>query len=569
MNLVLKKFMIFDPSQGKDEGHEREKLLYHWTKDSGSNGKVDIKEQIDDICLCDASMGVSTRLGLGLSSSPVNERDLFTASQCSSQLDPSEPMLSVTGRHLNLTFDSTVIVIVEVEPIASVWMAAHVAKVQPPENSDPVAQASSSPTDQENIPTTAIKQIIENIYLRFCLINGTFQMLKEQIAGAESDQSSGDDGSIVREKLLAICDTYFDTVLPEIHLNSILSNVASLYNHISYLRLDPLTLMRVTSFTNHLVCINPRQIRHTIAIFNDQLLYSSLNAHDSRLVYNYMVGVLIRAALQEELSRETEVVRRIKENMPIYLKEPADASKQQGQILTDGDDQPPMLSKFYLTVFRSSNYMTLGLILSECDRFDLLQKCEQILTSDSRLGVIPLASLAKSIGQSFLKASTLATASAASQSNQLIASTSVAAPGRRRQSTSSSSLLNSSIPVDQKYICLDRLDFSISSSFSMEATTRNQHPAVDGYSNETTASGRKMRLVKYMIDLEPEMQDIEKLTGRRVEEYLVKTFGDTWLTLVNSKYRCIYSVYKMRNAGLVEAQQAAHYLKAALLSNRP
>lgn len=569
MNVVFDRFMIFDSSEGQDEGRERDKYLYHWTKDAGNNGKVDIDEQIDDICLCDATIGASTRLSSGLDANRIEPRDTLIDSQNSRELDPGEPSAVQLGRHLVLMFESTVIVMVEVEPNNSIWMAVQVLQVQPMDINDSTSRIGHNSTlDPESIPTNAIRQIIGNIYARFCLINGPFQMLKEQATKTENNPNSKEGRLAIKERIRAICDNYFNNVLPDIHLSSIISNVAPLYNQLTYLDLHPLTLMKVASFINHLVCINPRQIRHTIAIFNDQLLWSSLNAHDSRLVYNYMIGVLIRDALQEELSRETEKVRRIKENMPIYLIESNGTLEGDMSKMDIGDGQCKTLSKFYLTVFRSSNNMTLGLFFKTIDQFDLIQRCEQILTSDSRLGVVPLASLAKSVGQSFLKSTTLSNTSLTPQSSQHSAAPSNPSTSWRRQSAGSSALLKNSIPYDQKYICLDRLESSVSSSFSMDTPTRDHHPALDGY-NETLSSSRKRRLVKFMIDLEPEMMDIQKIMGQRFEEYLVKTNADNWITVMNSKYRCIYSVYRMRNAGLNEAQLAANNLKTALVNCRP
>lgn len=430
-NIGLEKFMVFDSSKG-DEG-----LIYHWTKGAPDN-KVSLTEQIDDICLCDASINIS-------------------------QLFSAQDDLKTTGnRGLALTFEKTIVVIVEVEPILSIWMAAHVAPI--------------------DVPIDTIERFICNTYDRFCLLNGTFNMIGQ------------------RSK--SICEEYFNKVLQDVHLNSIISNVASLYNYILYLdiNLHTLTLMKVNSFINQFVCINAEKIRHTIVIFNDQLLWSSLGMHDTRLLYNYLVSVLIRAALQEELSTEVDRVRRIEENMPIYLTDNCDTSSHEEVLQMN-------LEKYYMTVFRSSNNMTLGIILNEPNQNDFIQKCEEL---------IPLASLAQSVGQNFLKAN----------------------------SASSTTSL--------KYVLINRLNLSI----DIQNKEHLDNTGVD------------TRLLKYLVELEPELRDLSRQYGSLVEEFYGKTSNDSWLTVTNSKYRTVYSVHNVRNSGLTEAAQVASNLKSNFANSR-
>lgn len=550
--------MIFDSSEGQSEGCEQDKLIYHWTKDAANNSKLAATEQIDDICLCDASIGASIRLGSNSSTSSTMKHDQIGESYSSSQTGTYNQ--DATYRYLVLTFDFTIIVMIEVEPACSIWIAVHVSTSRQQDKEDITTPISTDyHTESDCIPITAIRQVISNIYHRFRLINGTFQMIKNDLQTTSVHKSPWS----IRENLRSICDKYYDTVLPEIHLSSLISNVASLYNYIVYLDLDTLALMKVMSFMNHLVCIDPDQLLHTIAIFNDQLLWSSLNEIDSRFLYNYMVGVLIRDALQEELTREIEKVRRIKENLPIYLTNISSDTDTENRDIENNlamldieqchEDTDKKMTKLYLTVFRSSNNMTLGLVFKDAEQFDLIRNCEQMLTSDSRLGVIPLASLARSVGQSYLETTNSSHVSIGQQNSMAV--------GRYRRAKDLHSLTK--ISLDHKFICLDRLGMSVFSSF--DASNRD-HLTIESHVNEANPTNRKGRLIRYMIDLEPDLQEIYDITGRYIEEYLVKTTSDTWLTVMNTKYRCIYSIYKMRNAGLIEAQQAANHLKTNLNS---
>lgn len=551
-NITLERFMIFNSSEGCSESHESEKLLYHWTKSLTAS----FAEQIDDICLCDASVNVS----ILLSSS-------------------TEPQQSNNGRSLVLEFEKTLVLIAEVEAEQSIWMAVHVA---PP---------ITSPSDLSCIPADTIERVMNNIYARFCLLNGTFKMIADDIVRSQpSDLDDRKLRDIIREKTRHMCNEYFDKVLPNIHLNSIVSNVASLYNYILYLDLNPLVLMRVNSFINHLVSLNPMVIRNTIVIFNDQLLWSSLNMYDTRLLYNYLVSVVIRDALQEELSTEVDKVRRIVDSKQINLIDNCECFNEASLIPLETQQRhegqqfkvqnTKKLTKYYLTVFRSSNNITLGLILSEPNQSDLIQKCEQILTSDSRLGVIPLVSLGQTVGQSFLKAnsshhlnqSLAAQSSSQSQSGDSPSSTS--AQGWRK--SNNQQVLKSIIPHDQKYVFMDRLDVSISWPLSIDMQNKeylllSQHEVPGGREVQSTnqINSRKSSLIRYLIELEPDLNQIKRQTcGNSVVEFFGRTLNDSWLTVTNSKYRTIYSMNDVRNSGLSEAQQSAHNLKSIFIGNR-
>lgn len=552
-NLDLKRFMVFDSNKG-DKG-----LLYHWTKEAPDN-KASLTEQIDDVCLCDASINVSQLFNVREDVNDLAETKNETNRQHDSKTTKQ-------NRSLSLTFEKTIVLIVEVESKQSIWMAAHVASIDNEQNHP----------QQIDIPIDAIERFICNTYNRFCLLNGTFSMIKEQSKN--------------------VCQKYFDKVLQEVHLNSIISNVASLYNYILYLDINPLTLMKVNSFINHLVCINMEKIRHTIVIFNDQLLWSSLSMYDTRLLYNYLVSVLIRDALQEELSTEVDKVRRIEENMPIYLTDDFigdsnhSVSQDWNKSTTSSETikiSSESLEKFYITVFRSSNNMTLGIILNEPDQNDLIQKCEQVLTSDIRVGVIPLASLAQSVGQNFLKANSTGYSSQSqnSQSSQQNAVAAAAATsnsssvssGWRRSSASGATSLSllktgGGISNEQKYVLMNRLNVSISWPLSMDMQNKEhllstQHDNI-GVDSIQQSSLKKPRLLKYLIELEPELRDINRQYGSLVEEFYGKTLNDSWLTVTNSKYRTIYSVHNVRNSGLTEADQSASILKSSFANIRP
>lgn len=587
--------MIFDSSDGCHESREGDKLLYHWTKEAQDN-KIGLSDQIDDICLCDASINFSNRLNCD--TTHLRGPDSSHA-QCSKPplKDPKfgsllEDNLDLgNNKSLVLYFEKTLVLIREVEPLQSIWMAVHVTSHSISETKESSSELSDEMifADPNTIPTDPIERVVQNIYERFCLLNGTFEMIKANIkTDSNPDTFPENDESLkelVRNKTRMICDEYFTPVLSSINLHSSIYNLSTLYNYILYIDISPLSLIKVNSFINHVICIDPTTIRHSIVIFNDHLLWSSLNLRDTRLVYNYLVSVPIREALQEELSKEVDKVRRIREEIRIYLTDCGDlttgyqasdletpsCSQTNAQQISSHDCEKKRLKALYLTIFRSSNDMTLGLFLSERNQSELLMNCELVLTRDTRLGVVPLASLAQLVGQSFLKGN-----NSAQSTSQTNTSTGNKSPVETGSLSSSSSFVSkkkiapdtqtvkSNALVGQIYVILDRIDASITWPIKLDLQ-RKWHPNVMFSSNN--GSGIKwQRLIKWLIEVEPEFGCITRQTGCKLIELLGKLQNDCWIKVTNSNHRTIYSVNRIKNSGLTEALQSAVQLRS-LFSN--
>lgn len=602
----LKKFMIFNSNEGQTESKEADKLLYHWV--DASNHRADLREQIDDICLCDASVTISNKLTCDLG--PVrddNHRPIGGVQHrivSTSDREPSDDSFKPNeyGKSLVLTFSNTLVIVAQVELDPPIWIAVHVASIvtntAESAPSQPTVQAQNADhqamsdepvryVDPSTIPTKIIERIVNNIYARFRLLNGSFRM----IAGLDHTDP-GKSSKAGMDKIRTVCSNYFDIALPQVHLNSIMTNITSIYNYINYLDLNPIALMRVNCFINHLISIDASQIHHSIVIFNDKLLWSSLSAYNTRLVYNYLISVLIRDALQEELIKDVDRVRRIAEAQPIYLTEQENSDNGD-----DGDDStsaqiPEQLEsetrnklekfkKLYLTVFRSSNDMTLGLFLNNENASELLQSCQQVLTKDSRFGVIPLASLAQSIGHTFIRTASNSGSGKLSISANLksLADNQVSSGGlmSRPMSVPNDSTLKSLISPDSKFVVMDKMDASV--TCPMQVCLANSSTSTSSASKDSPGqklvhllpsigSSKQSRIIKWLVELEPELSEMSKLSDSRVDEFLGKTLNDSWIMVTNSRYRTIYSMNKVKNSGLSEAQQCAIQMKSILFGNR-
>lgn len=379
--------MIYNSSHGQQEGHEADKLIFHWLNDGRRNYTVEHGEQIDDICLCDASVGVSEKIAANIHQEFADDSDSLANSVSNTdQSEIVEPLI--------LTFDSSLIMIFRLEPETSIWMAAHVTKHQSSNFLDQIKEGRC-------LPAKAIQRVLMNIYTRFCLLHGTFGMIYTNLCDTY-------DQEMTRSKLRHICNDYFSNTLPDVHLGSLISNPSALHNNISYLDLNQKTLMSVINFINNIIAMDPQQIQHLVLIFNDRLLWSNLDMGNTRSLYNYLLSVPIRQALREELSRDVERVRRLVTSMPIYLKrtlrsaclssEQIDQECNRSSDICVGD----ALIKKYMTIFRSSNNLTIGLIIKDPDQEELIARCERSITSDNEYGVIALTTLAQCVGQNYL-----------------------------------------------------------------------------------------------------------------------------------------------------------------------
>lgn len=122
----------------------------------------------------------------------------------------------------------------------------------------------------EELNDHLIKLILLQIYHSFCLLNGRLMDIKET------------------DQLKMVCSQFFDLYLPSIKLFPI--NLIEMFGAIIYLPLDNLTFMAVQSFINHLLCSEKgTQISHAMFLFNEQLVFSSLDLFNTRVIYRSVV----------------------------------------------------------------------------------------------------------------------------------------------------------------------------------------------------------------------------------------------------------------------------------------
>ena len=304
---LLKKLFVFNSEWGQEEGSEHLKLIYFFNSD----GDLSTDQKVSEC---------------GLSQTVISFANTFD-----NDYNACEALHGLKNR----------LIFHQMEPnywsVLSLTIPYSVLKSN--EDSNQIIEYHN-----EEINDSFIRLILNNIYQHFRLINGPIDKLWSTCAN--------------RDIFLSKCKEFFDSTVPHIKLSPI--NLIEVYSAIQYLPLDNMTFMSTQSFVNHVSCVECGLIRHTMFLYNDQLVCSSLPLSDTKTVYNYLINVVIPDAICEEISGQQSVKTRwIRKAMPVYLEETDD--------------------KFYqMSLFRSINGATVVIFMK--DHSDqVLAKCEALM----------------------------------------------------------------------------------------------------------------------------------------------------------------------------------------------
>ncbi|XP_054166294.1 vacuolar fusion protein CCZ1 homolog [Oppia nitens] len=307
----LLKYFVFNSDWGSDEGSEHLKIVYFY--------KANCVDVLTDEMISEC----------GLAQAVITFVNNFTTDK-----DSCEALHGIKNRlifyEMETNFWSVIVLSVPYSVLKS------------NEDSNQIIEYHN-----EEINDSFIKLILQNIYQYFRLINGPIDKLW---------QTCNEN----RDQFLSVCKVFYDNIIPNIRLSPI--SLIEVYSAIQYLPLDSLTFMSTQSFVNHLKCIDCQLIRHTMFLYNDQLVCSSLPLNDTKTLYNYLVSVIIPDAVCEEISgQQSAKTRWILKDLKVYLQ--------------DCDQQ-----WYQMSLYRSINGSTFVLLLSQPNQL-LLTKCEALMVS--------------------------------------------------------------------------------------------------------------------------------------------------------------------------------------------
>eukprot|EP00794_Sanderia_malayensis_P007703 gene7703-8540_t len=132
---------------------------------------------------------------------------------------------------------------------------------------------------EENVQDLVLKSVLKQAYTMFRLFNGSFSAIL---------QKSGVD--VLKEKLQYFYTRYLQT------LNFAQFDILDIYHGVSFLPVDKGNFFRVQSFTN-IVETTFSCIKHTCFLYNDQLMWTTLEPEDMRILYKYLTSSLFPATL--------------------------------------------------------------------------------------------------------------------------------------------------------------------------------------------------------------------------------------------------------------------------------
>ena len=135
---------------------------------------------------------------------------------------------------------------------------------------------------EEEVQDQVLQAVLKQAYSMFKLFNGPFTGILK---------NSGLD--LLKEKLSYFYSRYLQT------LNFSQFDILDIYHGISFLPVDQSIFLRVQSFLNLIETSFP-SVMHSCFLYNDQLLWTSLEQSDMRILYKYLTTSLFPATTEND-----------------------------------------------------------------------------------------------------------------------------------------------------------------------------------------------------------------------------------------------------------------------------
>lgn len=358
----------------------------------------------------------------------------------------------------------------------------------------------------EDLNDRFVKLIIRQIYETFYLFKGSLTNLCKRHESLD----------LIRKQSAS----FFDWFLPTIKFCSI--NLVELFGAITYLPLDNITYIETQSFLNH-VTLCDDFCKFILFLYNDQLVFSSLDLVNTKIIYRYLITQVISEAVAEELGEsfksKSSRTRFMKTAIPIYLQPSGQkVGGRENQLNTDR-------VQHLMNIYRSHNGSTVVLITENETQAALkkyLEKYHINLTST-------LPELTTKIAEQSLKIT---------------------------NKESYVHAADQAVHEQLKYTYYSASNAAYKSNLSGSNGLLDQQKLLD------------CEFVKLIIDIESDLKvalDCEH--GRNVIELLAKTTNETWLVINESDGRTLYSFLNHKNANLIEASDSVSNYMSKKLKN--
>ncbi|CAN8008348.1 unnamed protein product [Ixodes pacificus] len=236
--VYLQNFFIYNPTYGQKEDEEHKKIIYYYPE----NAEQDVK--LRNVGLCEA---------------------LVSFTQTFSPSTPCEVLHTQRTRQFFL------------QPEENFWMVMTVGlpTQQKTRNGQLYVEHLS-----EDIQDNVYQAVLEAVYK-------TFRMFVGSLSDLLSDKSNKE---VIRD--------YFDKHVPRLRLQH--ADILDIFRGIQFLPLDKHSFLKVQCFINHLES-RFRQLKYSVFLCNDLLVWSGLDQGDMQVLYQYLVHSVLQTAVESEL----------------------------------------------------------------------------------------------------------------------------------------------------------------------------------------------------------------------------------------------------------------------------
>lgn len=344
--ITLENFFVFNSSYCERENEEQNKVLYYYPTDA------DTDTQVKCVGLCEAV---------------IKFTGTFGTSACEA-----------------LHTQKTKQIFLEPEPGFWMIMTLNVPSQQKTRDGQIYVEYFT-----DEIQDHVYQALLMKCYRMFSLVNGTFN----QILGEGNDTTH----------FKKILQQFFDAYLMNLKSND--ADLLDVFQGIHFLPLERYAFLKILCFINQ-VQEKFRYIKHTVFLYNDQLVWSGLELEDTQIFYQYLALDLIPSFIESELKGGIYSPTRIS---------PMGSGIHFGRFMTGprsvddvaGLERTPKIFLnggnygCHLIAYRALN-ATLCLLLND----SIILKVETFKELDSEIGP-QLSSLASEIGDQYSKPITL------------------------------------------------------------------------------------------------------------------------------------------------------------------
>ncbi|KAM7295996.1 vacuolar fusion protein CCZ1 homolog [Ixodes scapularis] len=437
--VYLQNFFIYNPTYGQKEDEEHKKIIYYYPE----NAEQDVK--LRNVGLCEA---------------------LVSFTQTFSPSTPCEVLHTQRTRQFFL------------QPEENFWMVMTVGlpTQQKTRNGQLYVEHLS-----EDIQDNVYQAVLEAVYKAFRMFVGSLSDLL-------SDKSNKE---VIRD--------YFDKHVPRLRLQH--ADILDIFRGIQFLPLDKHSFLKVQCFINHLES-RFRQLKYSVFLCNDLLVWSGLDQGDMQVLYQYLVHSVLQTAVESEL-------------LPGFSLSPRQsASTSQSRFLYGPVDDEATLSRIQRVYIAAD-------CTADCDRTADREQCYLLVF---RAYSATLCLLVRATGddmtQPFLK-----------ELDAYLASELTAlANDIGKHCTKLSGL--SSMDQQSKYIYFNRMNLAQKSTVHSERRAGIVVPS---------------ELVRFLADINEDLAQVEE-----AGELVAKTTSEWWVVGKFSDQREFYVILNQKSANIIQ-----------------